>query len=851
MQIGSTSAPTLTFADSGLIGSSSYSYRVRAKDASAQTGAYSNTATVTTAAAVPGAPTNLAATSASGSQINLSWGPASEAGGTIAQYLIERCQGAGCSSFTQIATTAAVTYADTGLTAATSYSYRVRAKDSVGTNGPYSNVATTATAAPTITAPGTLAASAAGPGQISLSWTAATETGGSVSQYLIERCQGAGCSNFAQIGTTAAAATAFTDTGLSASTAYSYRVRARDAAGTTGPYSNVASATTAAPTLTAPGALTASAASTSQINLSWTAATETGGSVSQYLIERCQGAGCNTFVQIGTAAAPATTYSDAGLTSSTSYSYRVRASDTAGTSGPYSNVATATTVAPTITAPVLSATAAGTTQINLSWTAATESGGSVSQYLIERCQGAGCGSFAQIATAAAPAGSYTDAAVSASTSYSYRVRAQDGTGLNGPYSNTATAATGAAVPTAPAGLGASALSSTQVNLSWAQATESGGTIAQYLIERCQGASCSSFAQVGTATMLSFADTGLIGATAYSYRVRAKDALGTTGPYSNIATATTTAPSITAPASLSATAASSTQINLQWPAATETGGSISQYLIERCQGTGCSTFAQVATAAGTTYNDAGLSAATSYTYRVRATDGGNTGPYSPLASATTAAGGGGGSPGPITYLQSGYATPQTPQSTVSVKFAAAQVAGDLAVVVVGWNDSTATVGSVTDSSGNTYRLAVGPTVQAGTASQSIYYASNIVAAAAGANTVKVTFTSPAVYADVRILEYGGIDPNDPLDVIASGSGTGSTSSTAPVTTTYANDLIIGANLTQSMTVGPGAGFTTRLITSPDGDMVEDRIVTATGSYSASASVAGQPWIMQLAAFRRHP
>jgi chitodextrinase len=63
-----------------------------------------------------------------------------------------------------------------------------------------------------------------------------------VTAYLVERCQGAACSAFAQIGT--ASGTSFNDTGLSANTSYSYRVRATDAAGNLGPYSNVASATT-------------------------------------------------------------------------------------------------------------------------------------------------------------------------------------------------------------------------------------------------------------------------------------------------------------------------------------------------------------------------------------------------------------------------------------------------------------------------------------------------------------------------------------------------------------------------------------------------------------------------------
>src|SRR5262245_61175950 len=56
---------------------------------------------------------------------------------------------------------------------------------------------------------------------------------------------------------------------------------------------------------------------------------------------------------------------------------------------------------------------------------------------------------------------------------------------------------------------------------------------------------------------------------------------------------------------------------------------------------------------------------------------------------------------ISYVQGNYATPQTAQAMVNVAFTAAQVAGDLNVVVVGWNDSTSTVSAVTDSNHNIY------------------------------------------------------------------------------------------------------------------------------------------------------
>ncbi len=84
--------------------------------------------------------------------------------------------------------------------------------------------------------------------------------------------------------------------------------------------------------------------------------------------------------------------------------------------------------------------------------------------------------------------------------------------------------------------------------------------------------------------------------------------------------------------------------------------------------------------------------------------------------------------------------------------APQLAGDLNVVAIGWHDSTATIASVTDSRGNSYVLAVGPTVVPGVATQGIYYAANIVASAANENAVVVTFTAPATSPDVRIAEY---------------------------------------------------------------------------------------------------
>lgn len=94
-------------------------------------------------------------------------------------------------------------------------------------------------------------------------------------------------------------------------------------------------------------------------------------------------------------------------------------------------------------------------------------------------------------------------------------------------------------PTAPTGLTAAAASTTQINLAWSASTDN-VAVTSYLVERCQGVSCTNFSQIGNVTSTSFNDTGLTSATAYGYRVRATDAAGNRSAYSSTASATTKA-----------------------------------------------------------------------------------------------------------------------------------------------------------------------------------------------------------------------------------------------------------------------------------------------------------------------
>jgi hypothetical protein len=193
-------------------------------------------------------------------------------------------------------------------------------------------------------------------------------------------------------------------------------------------------------------------------------------------------------------------------------------------------------------------------------------------------------------------------------------------------------------------------------------------------------------------------------------------------------------------------------------------------------------------------------------------------------------------------------PHPSAATVTVPYASQQLAGNLNVVVVGWNDSSAQVSSVTDTIGNTYQLAVGP-MTTGLVSQSVYYAKNIRAATAGANSVVVNFTQAATIPDIRIADYKGLDLTNPLDVAVGATGSSTTSASGTLTTRYPADLLVGANTVRTATVGADGGFTQRMLTNPDGNILEDRTVTSTGVYSASPSLTGAgDWVMQLVAFR---
>lgn len=273
----------------------------------------------------------------------------------------------------------------------------------------------------------------------------------------------------------------------------------------------------------APSGLTAKLASGS-IVLTWQ---DNATDESAFSVERSEytGTGWSNFVALATLPANATSYTDNSFTFK-SYNYRVRASNAGGYSA-YSNTASITIVGdnppPTAIMSATPSSGAAPLTVTFDGSQSTDSFGTVTSWAWAFGDGT------------VGAGVTTTHVYTTPGTYTATLTVTD----NGNASDTTTTSivvSAPALPSAPAGLTATALSRSSIRLQWTNTTTNQTEIR---IERCKGSNCTNFVQVavlaGTAT--TFADNGLASRTTYRYRVRAHNALGKS-PYSNSASAQT-------------------------------------------------------------------------------------------------------------------------------------------------------------------------------------------------------------------------------------------------------------------------------------------------------------------------
>ncbi|GAB3801987.1 hypothetical protein GCM10028819_30370 [Spirosoma humi] len=501
------------FSDQGLQASHSYCYRVRAVN-SIGASDYTDSQCATTQAPPVGAPQNLVATATSTTQINLTWVGVSGA----TSYQLERSPN-GNDGWNKVADPAgtAVSYDDPGLTPNTRYYYRIRAVVN-GTPGPFSNVANASTPDSPPTTPARLVATAVAYNQINLAWA---DLSGNESGFQLERSP-TGNDNWNKLADLGANVTSYEDKTVQPQTHYFYRVRAVNAAGPSD-NSNVADATTPVGPPVATQDLNATATSTTQISLTWSAI----ANAATILIERSPD-GTSGWASLTTVAGAATSYTDNNLAVNTHYYYRIRAANASG-QGPTSNVADATTPdVPPASPARLTATAASPNQINLAW---ADLSGNESGFELERGASTS-GTFEKIADVPANTTSYEDKNLTDNQPYCYRIRAKNAAGPSA-YSDAACATTPLAPPANPTNLTAQVSDYDQIRLNWSALGASAVTVS---IERSTDPT-SGFAEIKQqpASQTSYVDMGLQEFTTYYYRLRAVNPAGNSG-YSNVASA---------------------------------------------------------------------------------------------------------------------------------------------------------------------------------------------------------------------------------------------------------------------------------------------------------------------------
>jgi hypothetical protein len=373
-------------------------------------------------------------------------------------------------------------------------------------------------------APTALAARSASASEIDLTWQ---DNSNNETLFRVEQMVGG---SFQEIRTVTAGVTSTRVTGLAASTAYTFRVRAGNGVGSS-PYSNTASATTqaappppppppAAPA--APSALTAQAASVSEIDLNWQ---DNSGDETLFRVEQFVG---GVFQEIRTVGAGVTSTRVAGLAASTTYTFRVRAGNGAGNSA-YSNTASATTQAsppppppPATTPPAaptkLSAVPFSTTEVQLTWR-----DGSTNEALFRIEMKVG-GTFREVQTVGANVVTARVTGLTPNTTYQFRVRAGNSAG-NSAYTNTAHAKTPAVRAAsslgAPNRLSVRWLGNGTAQLSW---RDNSSSETEFQVERMVNGVYQPAAKVGR-NVTSARVGGLRARASYTFRVRVRNSAG--------------------------------------------------------------------------------------------------------------------------------------------------------------------------------------------------------------------------------------------------------------------------------------------------------------------------------------
>jgi len=563
--------------------------------------------------AVPSVPLSPTATPSS-QAVALAWSlPASDGGSAITDYKIEYTL-SNSTAWTVFAHTASTTRAANivGLSNGTQYSFRISAVNAVGTGIASTPVLATPVATATLSAPLNLIGQT-GRQSVTLSWQQPSSIpGGAITDYIIESSVNTG-TTWSTVNDGVSAALSSSITGLSSTIAYSFRVKAVNATGTS-PASNTVVLTPLPLELpTAPRAL-AVYASFNGATLYWATPLSDGGSaITSYRTEYSTDGG-TTWTRSGVIPVANRSMSYTNLVGGVLHKFRAYAVNAVGTSVA-SSLVEATPVAATVSSePRFFGGFLSGTSAYLSWTRPLMTGGSaITSYAIWQSTDNGA-TWTSIASTDVNVRNIRVNSLSYGVQYQFRVTATNAVGSSAPSTTLALQLRGVGTPNPPSSIRAT-VSTTSITLAWSAVVATAAPVTDYIVEfRTDNSSGWAILNDGVSTALTATLTKMTPDLPVSMRVKAVNSYGASPPSATVTVTPRSAPTApTAPLSVSATAGD-TRVAVRWVTPASSGGSaITSYVVTSTPGSfTCATSSNACVVTE-------LTNGVSYTFTVKATN----------------------------------------------------------------------------------------------------------------------------------------------------------------------------------------------------------------------------------------